>query len=396
MADIRAILNNSNFNLPATWSGNVVPGAGDIAFANGNTVLVSDTRQVLAISNASGTGGIVVGGTFSLQGGCNLTTTNPNGIVQGVTGTPVVTVSDLSVGQTATIAGVLFSATSTSGGSSGLVNFTSGGTLNFVGDIPPLPMAAQSRGINVAGTGTLNYTGNYTGGSSAFNQGAFNISGNATVNITGTGTGGSGANTANAILITATAATVTVNGPAFGGSTAAAFNNNSSSTLTHNGLARSSSTMPVYAAGSATQNTRASGPFEVGATGNINPVQAQSIRRAPSLVPTYFQIPQANGSTMTELSSGDRPGGGNYPVTSSVDLGVVYGRNNEFTGTSAKPPQSSVAQGVPVGAGTGTAILTGANVLAALGMVTGNLDAQLAEKASFDQVADIVQGAARA
>jgi hypothetical protein len=99
---------------------------------------------------------------------------------------------------------------------------------------------------------------------------------------------------------------------------------------------------------------------------------------------------------MTELSSGDRPGGGNYPVTSSVDLGVVYGRNNEFTGTSAKPPQSSVAQGVPVGAGTGTAILTGANVLAALGMVTGNLDAQLAEKASFDQVADIVQGAASA
>jgi hypothetical protein len=99
---------------------------------------------------------------------------------------------------------------------------------------------------------------------------------------------------------------------------------------------------------------------------------------------------------MTELSSGDRPGGGNYPVISNVDLGVVYGRNNEFIGTSAKPPTSSVAQGVPVGNTVGTAILTADSVLAALGMVTGNLDAQLAEKASFDQVTAIVQGATSA
>lgn len=393
MADIRAILSNSDFSLQATWSGGVVPGAGDIAFANGNTIFVSDTRTVQAISNASGTGGIIAGGTFSAQNGCNLTATNPNGILQGTTGAPVITVSDLSVGQTATIAGVMFAS---NGGGGGVVNFTSGGTLNYIGDIPAISLAPQGRGINVTGTGTLNYTGNYTGGASSFHQGAINVSGNATVNITGTGTGGSGAATANAIQITAAAATVTVNGPAFGGSAAAAFNNSSSSTFTHNGLARSSSTMPVYAAGSAAQNTRASGPFEVGATGNINPVQAQSVKRAPSLVPTYWQIPQADGSTMTELSSGDRPGGGNYPVVSTVELGVVYGRNNEFTGTSAKPPPSSVAQGVPVGNSVGAAVLTGANVLAALGLATGNLDAQLANKATVDQVAAIVQGATSA
>jgi hypothetical protein len=277
----------------------------------------------------------------------------------------------------------------------GVVSFSSGGTFNFIGDIPPLSGGSQSRGLNVPGNGTLNYTGNYTGGSSSFNQGAINVSGNATVNITGTATGGSGAATANAIQITSTAANVTATGPAFGGVAAATFNNNSPSTFTHNGLARSSPTMPVYAAGSANQNTRASGPFEVGASGNINPIQAQSIRRAPSLVPTYYQIPQANGSTMTELSSGDRPAGGNYPVTSAVVSPTVYGRNNEFTGTAAMPSSSSVALNVPVGNTVGTAILTADSVRVALG-TAGNLDAQLANKATVDQVAAIVQGATSA
>jgi hypothetical protein len=83
-------------------------------------------------------------------------------------------------------------------------------------------------------------------------------------------------------------------------------------------------------------------------------------------------------------------------VTSSVDLGTVYGRNNEFTGTSAKPPTSSVAQGVPVGNSVGTAILTGDSLLAALGLDTGNLDAQLANVATVDEVAAIVQGATSA
>jgi hypothetical protein len=390
MADIPAILNNSDFSLPATWFGNVVPGPGDVAFANGNTVLVSDARTVQAISNAAGTG-IVAGGTLSVQDGCNLQTTNAIGILQGVTTTPCVTVADLGVGQTATVVSVMSGSTASL--TNGVVSFSSAGTLNFIGDIPSFSAGAQSRGLNVSGSGTLNYTGNYTGGASAFHQGAINVSGNATVNITGTAIGGSGGPTSNALQITATAANVTATGPAFGGVTSAAFNNNSASTFTHNGLARSSSTMPVYAAGSASQNTRASGPFEVGASGNINPIQAQSIRRAPSLVPTYYQIPQANGSTMTELSSGDRPGGGNYPATSAVVATTVYGRNNEFTGTAAIPPASSTAQGVPVGNTVGTAILTADSVLAALGLVTGNLDAQLAEKATVVQVAAIVQGA---
>jgi hypothetical protein len=392
MADIRAILNNSDFSLPATWFGNVVPGPGDVAFANGNTVLISDARTVQAISNAAGTG-IVVGGTFSIRDGCNLQANNVNGILQGNTSTPCITVSSLAVGQTATIAGGMFG----TAGSwiTGIVEFSSGGTLNLIGDIPPMSAGVQSRAIQVS-AGTLNYTGNYTGLASGNCQAAIVITGNAVVNITGTATGGSGGTNALALLISANAANVTSTGPAFGGVTAAAFNNNSSSIFTHNGLAKSSSTMPVYAAGSVNQNTRASGPFEVGASGSINPVQAQSIRRAPSLAPTYWQIPQANGSTMTELSSGDRPGGGNYPVASAVVSPTVYGRNNEFTGTAAIPSSSSVALNVPVGNTVGTAILTEANVRAALGMSSANLDAQLANKATVDQVAAIVQGATSA
>jgi len=84
---------------------------------------------------------------------------------------------------------------------------------------------------------------------------------------------------------------------------------------------------------------------------------------------------------------------GGYPVNSNVVASIVYGPNSEFIGTAAMPAPSSVAQGVAVGATVGTAVLTPANVRAALGMASGNLDAQLAEKATVDEVGAIVQGA---
>jgi len=100
----------------------------------------------------------------------------------------------------------------------------------------------------------------------------------------------------------------------------------------------------------------------------------------------------SDGVTLRSLYTADNIPGAGHPVDSDVVASVVYGPNNEFTGKYVRPAPSSVALGVPVGATVGTAVLTEANVRAALGTI-GNLDAQLANKATVDQVAAIVQGA---
>lgn len=385
MADIRAILNNSDFNLQATWFNNVVPGPNDVAYANGNTVFVSDTRTVQAISNASGTG-IAAGGTFSLLDGCSLTVTSANGVLQGGTGTACVTTPNLGVGTVATIAG---SFAHTASSPTPTLVFSTAGTINFTGSI----VGASVSGVaaaSITGTGTFNHTGNLTAGT--INTGAIGLSvtGNANVNIIGNVTG------ANGLGISMSNGTVTVTGTVTGGTVSPGITNSGSSMLTVNGICRSSSTMPAIGAGSATQITRLSGPFQIGATGNINPVQAQSFRWAPTLIPTFLEVVRSDGSTKRLLYSADNMPTGGSPVAANVRQGTVYGPSSEFTGTLAVASPSSVALGVPTDNTVGTAVLTQANVLAALGMASGNLDAQLAEKATVDQVSAIVQGATSA
>lgn len=375
MADIRAILSNSNFNLPATWFGGVVPGPGDVAFANGNTVLVSDARTVQAISNATGTG-IVVGGSFSLLNGCNLTCTNANGVVQGGTTTSVITTPSLGPGSSAIVASTLNHTGATA--SSSMVTFSSSGTLNIVGSVTGGAFSA-SIGISASGSGTLNLTGMITGGSSTNASGVV-VTGGATVNTTGTITGGTNSNGAQGINITAAGATVLVTGSVIGGAGvngAAGILNSNASTLTVNGSCQSSASAPAIAAGVATQITRLSGPFLIGVSGNINPVQAVSWRWAPTLIPTYFEVVQSNGSTRRLLYSADNMPSGGYPIAANVRQPTVYGPSNEFTGTLAVPSPSSVALGVPTDNAVGTAILTGENVRTAIGLATNNLDAQL-------------------
>jgi hypothetical protein len=69
-------------------------------------------------------------------------------------------------------------------------------------------------------------------------------------------------------------------------------------------------------------------------------------------------------STFTTLFTADFGVFGN-PAASDVRSGTAYG-GGSLTGTLAVPPVGSVALGVPVGATTGTAILTAANVQTAL------------------------------
>ena len=372
MANISAT-QSGDFSLGSTWVGGVVPGSGDVAFANTFTVTVSDARTVQAISNAAGTG-ITVGGTFSLLNGCNLTCTNANGVVQGATTTSCVTTPGLGVGSSANIAAAIAHTSSTASSSS--LTFSATGTLNITGNItgPSTTGGTAAQALSITGNGTVNLTGNVSGGTlSTTNSFAISISGGALVNIAGSVSGASHA------ALNMTSGTATITGNVTGGSNSfAAGATNSGGTLTVNGICQSGSAGPAIGVGSTAQVTRLSGPFLLGASGNINPVQAQSWRWSPTQTPTYMEVATSGGSTKRLLYTADNMPSGGYPVAANVRQSTVYGPSSELTGTLAVPAASSVALGVATDNTTGTAILTDTNVRTALGMASADLDTQLA------------------
>jgi len=370
MANIRAA-QNGDFSATSTWVGGVVPGSGDVAYANTFTVTISDTRTVQAVSNASATG-ITAGGSFSLLNGCNLTYTNANGIIAtqvngGVS--PLIT-SSLGAGSSCVVVG---DAANAAGAQSvSLINHSGSGIINYIGNITGQTSASWENqvGILVQGNGTLNFTGNVRGSTVGVATGyGIHVTGAATVNITGNLLAASAG--CNAILLANAGCSVTVTGSATG---LAVTNNNG--VLTLNGTCQSSTTQPAIGAGSVTQITRLSGPFLLGASGNINPVQAQTWRWAPTQIPTYMEVPTSGGSTKRNLFSADNMPTGGYPVVANVRQSTVYGPSSEFTGTLAVPSPSSVALGVATDNTVGTAVLTADSVRSAIGLASANLDTQ--------------------
>ena len=329
----------------STWVGGVVPGPGDVAYANTFTVTISSSRTAQAISNASATG-ITAGGSFSLLDGCDLTLTNANGVLIG--NTPAITTVGLGVGSSASVAANVTTAnyvfihagngtlnwTGNLSGSTNTVLFiiASTGTVNITGNLTNT--ATNIRGVDFTAAGTLNITGNLTG----FIFASGSIVAGATINITGSVVAG---------LINANSIS-------------------SGANCTVNGLCQSSSTQPAFVAGGISQNLRLSGPLLLGASGNINPIQAASWRWAPTLTPTYMEVPTSDGSTKRNLYTADNMPSGGYPIVGNVRQATVYGPSNEFTGTLVVPSPSSVALNVATDNTTGTAVLTAAAVEAAV------------------------------
>jgi len=89
------------------------------------------------------------------------------------------------------------------------------------------------------------------------------------------------------------------------------------------------------------------------------------------------------------FTSDNNPNGG--VATTDVRLGVSYGGG--LVGSCAVPNAGTVAFGVAVDNTVGTATLTAANVRAALGMASANLDTQLAAMPTSATNATAVWGA---
>ena len=369
-------LATGNFNAGATWVGGIVPGAADEARAS-TTHVITITANVTCteLSNA-GTG------TYVLNNGVTLTAnvthksttasincltfsaaspatasivgTCTGGSVAAATcvlnnGTGALSVTGAAVG------GSFSSAAGLSQASSGSVTLTG----NATGSTGP---GAGNQG---ASTGTFTINGNVL---AAANNGAFN-NGTGTLVIVGSVTAAAGAGVNNL-----STGSVTITG-SITASTGAGVTNTSTGTLTISGGTYTASTVAnAVSSTNASSVVRASGSF-IHASNGFVPINTPKfiLLSTPTLAKTRYAL---NGSTTyVDMFTSDNSLG--QAAITDVRFGTVYA-SGALTGVAYIPAASSVAFGVPVDATTGTATLTAADVRAAIGMATANLDTQLA------------------
>jgi hypothetical protein len=263
-------------------------------------------------------------------------------------------------------------------------------------------------------TGTLAITGNVSAGAGTSSVGLQNAS-TGTVTITGniTGGGGSGAFGIN----NSTTGTVTITGNATGGtgSTAYGVNNLTTGTVTITGIATAGSTNGAEGArnivGGVLNVGRAKGnAFGIGSTGivagigvtsgqtsvtMVKEIEYGSRGQSPTSGPIYLDSYLTNVAVFVNYPTGTKTlsdpnnTAGLSPADTDVRSGVVYNNGND-TGTCEVPAAGSVAFGVPTDNTTGTATLTAADVRAAIGLATANLDTQLADLPTASENADAV------
>jgi hypothetical protein len=398
-----------NFNAGATWVGGIVPGAADEARAStGHTITITANVTCTELSNA-GTG------LFILNSGVTLTanvthksaTANVNclqftaaspstasivGNITGASAASATTVFGAVINTSSGTLSITGNCTSGSPTNSIAVTNNSSGTTTITGNC----LGANSNAIFNASSGTVTIIGNCTGGTTSSGICVYNGSAATTgsVNITGTVTGGSNATAYGVANFGSGAVTITGNITA---ATAAGVTNNSTGSVTITGNITAStaagvlntSTGPVTITGTLTPTTAVHALQCTNTTGANITLSGSLIYASNGFAPTnclkFLMNPTPtmakvrfakNGSTTySDFFTADNSLG--QAAITDVRFGTVYA-SGALTGVAYIPSASSVGFGVPVDATTGTATLTAADVRAAIGLASANLDTQLA------------------
>lgn len=234
------------------------------------------------------------------------------------------------------------------------INNNSTGTVNITGNVT----AASGLGISNVSVGSVNITGNVTGGTANNSFGLSNTS-SGTVTITGNSTGGTG--TTSSGVLNSGSGSLTINGTATGGANGAGANNSSSGTMTVTrakgngfGIGTSGSTVQVGVNGAQASFTYVR-EFEFGDLG-ASPTSGNIM-----LTDSTSNVCVCYRYNTTKKTLTDPAATVDFPANSDVRSGTVFA-NGSRTGTCAVPAAGSVALGVAVGSGTGTAVLTPAAV----------------------------------
>ncbi len=339
-----------NFSTGSTWVGGIVPGPADEARAStGHTVTINQSVTVTTIS-ISGTG------IFQLSNGVTLTANI------SASGTPTGSVAfGLISPATATIIGNLNGGV---GANSLAIETTIGssGTLNVIGN-------CNNKAIIHRGSGILNVYGNLSSSAGSGSTDTIVVTTTGILNLYGNATAGIASN--RSIVVTSNGI-VNVIGNVTGGSGDVGIVNSSTGNvnITGNVIAGNASAVQSILGGT----LRVSGSIISAIDGRLAVYATKMLcSPQPALAKTRYAL--SGSGTYVDMFTADNNLGQANPT--DVRIGTVYASGN-LTGTCAVPAAGSVALGVPVDATTGTAVLTAADVRAAIGMASANLDTQLA------------------
>jgi len=315
----------------------------------------SDTVNIKAvrIASAPNAGGSLPIGSINIKSS-GITNISASNSIQGITGAAL-RINSGSGGicniQTPIILGDTFGG----GGATRtaiLIDSVNGYTINITGSVQD-GSNSQANGILNAATptGATNVVINISG--SVISDSNVNTillsAGSATVNITGS-VATTGNSTATAINATAgTFANININGDVISG-VASAIVSILPGTSNISGSIYASPFSPGVQFTSATHILNATGPFYN--VNNRNAVYAINLQLLPGSTPTWTFDTETYAEQRT-LYTQNYPG--NFPSTTNVRQGVVFGDTNQFTGTVAIPSTGSVLRGVPVGNTTGSA-----------------------------------------
>ncbi len=422
----RTAVANGNWSSPSTWDGGAtIPATGDTVNLGAFTVQVDQNVTVVSIAATTGkavvsaartitaniittgstAGGMVIEatlttGTFTLNGNINAAVNTANGVRINAASTVVVNgnLSGSNSGQPTILcnaSGAVLTVTGTADvsitQSMSLISATSPATITYNGNVTGGAGGSNGVFLNLAATCTVTINGNVVGGSAAASH-AIASSGASTITVNGTVAGGTNA-TAYGISITG-ASTVTVTGTTTGGSAGAAINTTSGASIVDMQSTCTASTgAPAYVSTGTASIARVTDL--VCASNGMWPVGGGRIlMHASTNVSFTTRDDSAGAGTGVAVVLSNYPSG--TPSAANVRYGTTFGAGGSLTGTLRVPGASSVAAGVLVDAGVGTAALTPAAIWDALTSAlttSGSIGERLKNASTVATTGDQIAGA---
>jgi hypothetical protein len=376
----------SSIGISATYTSSALTNTNAYSFYRMNITLNNggaNTLQVAELEMTELTGtvqGGVVGGTFNLLNGTNLTVTASTGVVVNSATAPVT--FGLNSPNSATINGNIISPAISTNQTAVLHSGT--GTLNMIGN--HTNNSSGGRVVNVTLGGILNVTGSPNNASSAISP-TYDLSTTSTINITGNLINGG-----TFIIYHRGTGTVNVNGNVSAGinptiglvsSSNCVVSGNVTSISTVNAISNTGAAANIDVTGTVTAGSGANAIVGLGAvtlTGPLINNNGFMAVNAPRLfitsATTYWSF-TTSGSTNRILYTDAPTNTTGFPSASDVRLNEVYGPTNTTIGTMNVPLPSDVRINVPTDNTVGTATLTAQDLFDAISGSTSGVGYRL-------------------
>jgi hypothetical protein len=315
------------------------------------------TINAVRIASAANAGGTAPTASINIKSS-GITNISASNSIQGITQTAIL-ISTGSSGTCNIQSPIIFGDTFGGGGAIRtaiqLINVNNY-ALNITGSIQD---GTNLQGFGILNSSATNLTINISG--SVISDSSINpivlSGGSATLNITGS-VSSIGTSTAAAIFAGGgTFANINISGSVIAGPLVSAISQTVPGNSSIIGPISSSVTAPGVQFSNATHFLSATGPFYN--VNNRNAVFAQNLQLISGSTPTWTFDTETYGEQRT-LYTADYPG--NFPSTTNVRQGIVFGDTSQFTGTVAIPSTGSVLKGVLVDNTTGSASFDTQNV----------------------------------